>query len=101
MREELLGSLASGLQKCVESLGLTFEGRAHDGLIDCRNTAAIVLHMAQGSMLYGAFAFRRATRGLDRDGNVFGSRAHRALSQFSQLFPGITMEARDALHQIS
>eukprot|EP00439_Symbiodinium_sp_Y106_P053455 s246_g7.t1 len=70
-----------GLQKCVESLGLTFEGRAHDGLIDCRNTAAIVLHMAQGSMLYGAFTFRRATRGLDRDGNVFGSRAHRAAQQ--------------------
>ena len=30
-----------GLQACVERLGLTFQGRAHDGLIDSRNTAAI------------------------------------------------------------
>ena len=30
-----------GLQASVERVGLTFEGRAHDGLIDSRNTAAI------------------------------------------------------------
>eukprot|EP00438_Fugacium_kawagutii_P034101 Skav232061 [mRNA] locus=scaffold1641:126681:146268:- [translate_table: standard] len=30
-----------GLQACLERVGLTFEGRAHDGLIDSRNTAAI------------------------------------------------------------
>eukprot|EP00929_Paragymnodinium_shiwhaense_P072834 TRINITY_DN36988_c0_g1_i2.p1 TRINITY_DN36988_c0_g1~~TRINITY_DN36988_c0_g1_i2.p1 ORF type:complete len:174 (-),score=39.73 TRINITY_DN36988_c0_g1_i2:380-901(-) len=66
-----------GLQGCVEMLGLAFEGRAHDGLVDSRNTAAIALHMARGSMLYGAFVFRRPTRGLDRDGNPFGSQAAR------------------------
>eukprot|EP00039_Didymoeca_costata_P020314 m.340813 g.340813 ORF g.340813 m.340813 type:complete len:268 (-) comp19568_c0_seq1:183-986(-) len=64
-----------GLQKCVERLGLKFEGRAHDGLVDSRNTASIVLHMARGSPLYGSFVFKRATRGLDRDGNPYGSRA--------------------------
>lgn len=35
-----------GLQACVERVGLRFEGRAHDGLIDSRNTAAI----ARGSV---------------------------------------------------
>lgn len=63
-----------GLQHCVERLGLDFEGRAHNGLIDSRNTAKIVLHMAKGSDLYPAFTFRRATRGLDRNGLPFGSR---------------------------
>ncbi|CAK0791041.1 unnamed protein product [Prorocentrum cordatum] len=67
-----------GLRACVERLGLTFEGRAHDGLVDSRNTASIALHMARGSMLHGAFVFRRPTRGLDQDGNPFGSAAGRA-----------------------
>merc|ERR1712232_531895 len=57
-----------GLQACVERLGIEFEGRAHDGLVDSRNTAAIALHMARGSMLHGSFVFRRPTRGLDIDG---------------------------------
>ena len=63
-----------GLQACVERLGIAFEGRAHDGLIDSRNTAAIVLHMARGSMMHGAFVFRRTTRGLGRDGVPYGQR---------------------------
>ena len=35
---------SGGLRACVERLGLTFEGRAHNGLVDARNTAAIVVH---------------------------------------------------------
>eukprot|EP00927_Polykrikos_kofoidii_P057064 TRINITY_DN51174_c0_g1_i1.p1 TRINITY_DN51174_c0_g1~~TRINITY_DN51174_c0_g1_i1.p1 ORF type:complete len:407 (+),score=42.62 TRINITY_DN51174_c0_g1_i1:74-1294(+) len=66
-----------GLQACVERLGLTFEGRAHDGLIDSRNTAAIVLHMAKGSMLHGSFTFRRPTRGLNHNGEPYGNRSSR------------------------
>ena len=38
---------SGGLQTCVERVGLRFEGRAHDGLIDSRNTAAI----ANGSVV--------------------------------------------------
>lgn len=72
-----------GLQACVERLGLTFEGRAHDGLIDSRNTAAIVLHMARGSMLFGSFTFRRPTRGLDKNGYAFGSKQSRAMKRKS------------------
>ncbi|CAJ1329557.1 unnamed protein product [Effrenium voratum] len=107
-----------GLQRSVERLGLDFAGRAHDGLVDSRNTAAIVLHMARGSMLYGAFTFRRPTRGLDKHGFAFGSKESRkrrleedeALGQFRQLLPAITMEVsfgqmpmrqgwqKDALH---
>jgi len=67
-----------GLQACLERVGLTFQGRAHDGLVDSRNTAAIVLHMAKGSMLFGSFTFRRPTRGLDRNGYAFGSKQSKA-----------------------
>ena len=68
-----------GLQACVERLGLSFEGRAHNGLIDSRNTAAITLHMAQGRGHFGpCFVFRRPTRGLDANGNAWGSKAARS-----------------------
>lgn len=66
-----------GLQACVERLGLKFVGRAHNGLVDSRNTAKIVIHMARGSTLYPAFVFRRTTRGLDARGHPFGSKASR------------------------
>ena len=66
---------ASGLQKCVERLGMTFDGRAHDGLIDSRNTSKIVLHMHYlGAHTYGSFMFKTSTRGLDKNGFVYGSR---------------------------
>ena len=66
---------ARGLQKCVERLGMTFDGRAHDGLVDSRNTAKIVLHMHYfGAHTYGSFVFKSSTRGLDSAGNVFGSK---------------------------
>ena len=66
---------ARGLQKCVERLGMTFDGRAHDGLIDSRNTAKIVLHMHYlGAYTYGSFTFKTSTRGLDKHGFVYGSR---------------------------
>ena len=67
---EMAGLLSRGL-------GLRFEGRAHDGLVDSRNTAFIALHMARGSMLRAAFVFRRPTRGLDAYGHAFGSRLSR------------------------
>ena len=50
-----------GLQRCVESLGLEFEGRPHNGLIDSRNTAKIVVHMASGSPENSAFVFSKTT----------------------------------------
>ena len=63
------------MQKCVERLGMTFDGRAHDGLIDSRNTAKIVLHMHYlGAHTYGSFMFKTSTRGLDKNGFVYGSR---------------------------
>ena len=67
-----------GLKACVERLGFLFEGRAHNGLIDSRNTASIVLFMARGQGQFGpAFVFRRPTRGLDANGFAFGSKASR------------------------
>mmetsp|Transcript_75068 Transcript_75068/g.244058 ORF Transcript_75068/g.244058 Transcript_75068/m.244058 type:complete len:98 (+) Transcript_75068:1420-1713(+) len=60
-----------GLQRCVEHLGMQFEGRAHNGLVDARNTARIAAHMARDG-----FAFSRPTRALDpRTGRMFGSAA--------------------------
>lgn len=64
-----------GLQACVNRIpGLSFEGRAHNGLIDARNTAKIVVDMAKGSVLRPAFSFTRATRSIDpRTGKPFGA----------------------------
>ena len=59
-----------GLQACVESLGLTFEGRAHSGLVDARNTAKIAADMARQGM-----RFVRTTRGCGADGEPFGTRS--------------------------
>jgi len=56
-----------GLQVCVERLGIAFEGRAHSGLVDSRNTAAIVMKMLQEG-----FQFRRNTRGFGPNGLVWG-----------------------------
>jgi inhibitor of KinA sporulation pathway (predicted exonuclease) len=71
-----------GLRKCVERLpGLIFDGRAHNGLIDSRNTAKIALFMARGDGHFGpAFVFRRPTRGLDANGHAHGSKASREAS---------------------
>jgi inhibitor of KinA sporulation pathway (predicted exonuclease) len=48
-----------GLQNVVERCGCTFEGRAHSGLVDSRNTAKIVQKMLQEG-----FRFTRATRNI-------------------------------------
>ena len=67
-----------GLQACVERLGLVFDGRAHNGLVDSINTAKIALHMARGEGMHGpAFVFTRPTRGLDTNGYTYGSKASR------------------------
>ena len=73
---------SGGLRACVERLGLTFEGRAHNGLVDSQNTAAIVVHMAKGQGHNGpAFVFCRPTRGLDANGLAYGSAASRQAYQ--------------------
>ena len=78
-----------GLQACVERLGLHFDGRAHNGLVDCRNTAKIVLHAACGEGMHGpAHNFMRPTRGLDANGFAFGSKRSReaqAASSFERV----------------
>lgn len=67
-----------GLQACVERLGLVFDGRAHNGLVDSINTAKIALHMARGEGMHGpAYVFTRPTRGLDLNGYTYGSKASR------------------------
>ena len=48
-----------GLQNVVERCGYAFEGRAHSGLVDSRNTAKIVK-----KMLEEGFRFTRATRNI-------------------------------------
>eukprot|EP00937_MAST-01D_sp_MAST-1D-sp2_P006243 g6243.t1 len=61
-----------GLRHCVDNIApgrVAWDGRAHNGLVDSRNTAKIVLEMARGG-----FRFVRATRGLDADGLPFGQR---------------------------
>lgn len=59
-----------GLRHCVEAIaGATWEGRAHNGLVDSINTAKIVRHMAQTG-----FRFTRSTRGIGRDGVPFGAK---------------------------
>lgn len=57
-----------GLRSCVESVGATWEGRAHNGLIDSINTAKIVRHMVRTG-----YRFTRSTRGLDKSGIPFGN----------------------------
>lgn len=50
---------SGGLKHVVESLGFTFEGRAHSGIVDARNTAKIAnLMSTQG------FRFWRHTRNI-------------------------------------
>ena len=56
-----------GLQACVEATGQTFDGRAHSGLVDARNTAKIVVNMRDEG-----FRFVRTTRGCDAEGVPYG-----------------------------
>jgi inhibitor of KinA sporulation pathway (predicted exonuclease) len=56
-----------GLQACVEATGQTFNGRAHSGLVDARNTAEIVVNMREQG-----FKFVRTTRGCDAQGIPYG-----------------------------
>jgi len=56
-----------GLRSCVESVGMKWEGRAHNGLVDSINTAKIVRDMVQSG-----FRFTKTTRGLDKEGIPFG-----------------------------
>mmetsp|Transcript_10512 Transcript_10512/g.21294 ORF Transcript_10512/g.21294 Transcript_10512/m.21294 type:complete len:284 (+) Transcript_10512:52-903(+) len=59
-----------GLQSVVENIcRLTFDGRAHSGLVDSQNTAKICLQM-----LRQGFVFDRTTRGFSADGVAYGQR---------------------------
>eukprot|EP00035_Acanthoeca_spectabilis_P027456 m.466649 g.466649 ORF g.466649 m.466649 type:complete len:294 (-) comp25434_c0_seq1:137-1018(-) len=58
-----------GLQRCVESCGFSFDGRAHSGLVDTRNTAKIAMRMAGEG-----FKFVRCTRGFDQSGQPHGKK---------------------------
>ena len=65
-----LNVLFGGVQEaCVKACGLAFVGRAHSGLVDSRNTAAICCQM-----LLQGFRFTRPTRGFAPDGNVWGQK---------------------------
>ena len=61
-----------GLQACVEATGQTFDGRAHSGLVDARNTAKIVENMREQG-----FKFVRTTRGCDAQGIPYGRDTNR------------------------
>ena len=50
-----------------------FVGRAHSGLVDARNTAALAAHMVNGG-----FRFVRGTRGLSADGRMLGAKRREA-----------------------
>ena len=54
-----------GLQKCIERQGLTFTGRAHSGLVDSVNTAALAMLMVRQG-----FRFVRTTRSFAPDGEA-------------------------------
>jgi len=66
-----------GLQKCVESVGANWDGRAHNGFVDTINTAKIVQNMVRTG-----YRFTRSTRGLDKDGLPFGQKK----KQFTPVF---------------
>lgn len=61
-----------GLQACVEATGQTFDGRAHSGLVDARNTAKIVVNMREQG-----FRFVRTTRACDEKGVPYGRGTYR------------------------
>jgi inhibitor of KinA sporulation pathway (predicted exonuclease) len=71
--------LSRGEQEaCVKACGLAFVGRAHSGLVDSRNTAAICCQM-----LLQGFRFTRPTRGFAPDGNVWGQKKKQKVAQAS------------------
>eukprot|EP00947_MAST-08B_sp_MAST-8B-sp1_P003845 g3845.t1 len=43
---------SGGLRRCVEFVGLAFEGRAHNGLVDARNTARLAAAMVRDGAKY-------------------------------------------------
>mmetsp|Transcript_29557 Transcript_29557/g.56794 ORF Transcript_29557/g.56794 Transcript_29557/m.56794 type:complete len:319 (+) Transcript_29557:514-1470(+) len=57
-----------GLENVVNSCGLSFDGRAHSGLVDSINTAKICVQMMQQG-----FKFWRTTRGFGANGEAFGT----------------------------
>merc|ERR1711865_964893 len=60
-----------GLRACFDRIrpSLSWEGRAHNGLVDSIHTAKIVRHMVQTG-----FRFTRSTRGFDTNGIPFGQK---------------------------
>ena len=63
-----------GLENCCKKIcKVGFIGRAHGGLTDARNTAAVAADMANQ-----LFRFTRHSRGFDENGVMFGSKRQRA-----------------------
>lgn len=73
-----------GLRRTVERLGLTFDGRAHSGLVDSHNTGKIAIRMMEEG-----FVFSKGTRAFAPDGNVWGSRQQRAAAAAKRAGEGI------------
>ncbi|GMH65915.1 hypothetical protein TrLO_g8816 [Triparma laevis f. longispina] len=69
--KRVYGREPHGLRKCVEAIGVKFEGRAHSGLVDAENTAAIVLDMVNQQSYKG---FTSTTRFLDVNGTMIGAK---------------------------
>ncbi|GMI44301.1 hypothetical protein TrCOL_g9889 [Triparma columacea] len=68
--ERVYKKSSKGLRRCVEAIGVKFEGRAHSGLVDARNTAGIVCDMVNRQ----SFRFIKTTRFLEEDGTMVGSK---------------------------
>jgi len=62
--------MVGGLRACVERSGLPFIGRAHSGLVDSQNTAALAARMIEQG-----FRFLRTTRGFAPDGKAWGAKS--------------------------
>lgn len=82
--ERVYKKSSRGLQRCVEAIGLRFDGRAHSGLVDSINTARIVLDMVNRQNFRG---FCRTTRFLTPDWEMVGSRRAKAREQLSAAAP--------------
>lgn len=78
--ERVYKKSSRGLQRCVEAIGLRFDGRAHSGLVDSVNTAKIVLDMVNRQN----FLFFRTTRFLTPDWEMIGSRRAKAREERSR-----------------
>ncbi|GMI07148.1 hypothetical protein TrLO_g11032 [Triparma laevis f. longispina] len=72
--KRVYGREPHGLRNCVEAIGVKFERRAHSGLVDAENTAAIVLDMVNQQKYK---SFTSTTSFLDADGSMIRAKGKR------------------------